>query len=260
MGQCASTPHADIISTDGKSKATAAETAASAEESGGLKCVPCTESSPAGLQTLDLQKQPLTATVEELDRMLDVIESEIFPKTEKSVIEEKNKVFGAAVLSKDFKETIVAETNHEMICPLFHGEIYTIVQMAKKIPASERGNVAAESVFLSTHEPCCMCISSIVWAGFQKVFYLFPYEDTTAQGIPHDVNIMHELWGVPSYQRENTFCASSCIIQQCLQVEDEVERKRLRKRVKKISSMYDDLSKVYHTEKVENYQNNLVFG
>ena len=48
-----------------------------------------------------------------------------------------------------------------------------------------------------------MCISSIVWSGFKKVFYLFPYLTTSKQGIPHDIDIMHELWGVPSYQRQN---------------------------------------------------------
>ena len=105
-----------------------------------------------------------------------------------------------------------------------------------------------------------MCISSIVWTGFQKVFYLFPYEATTAQGIPHDVNIMHELWGVSSYCRQNQFCSTACIIQLCLQIEDSETKERLRRRIKRITEKYDELSNRYHTEKVDNEQNNLTFG
>ena len=29
------------------------------------------------------------------------------------------------------------------------------------------------------------------------------YETTSAQGIPHDIDIMHELWDVTSYQKRN---------------------------------------------------------
>lgn len=104
-----------------------------------------------------------------------------------------------------------------------------------------------------------MCISSIVWAGFQKVYYLFPYEATTAQGIPHDVNIMNELWGA-RYREENQFCSSSCIIELCMRLKDDEVREKLRQRIKQITNRYDELSKTYHTEKVDNEQNNLVFG
>ena len=72
---------------------------------------------------------------------------------------------------------------------------------SKKTPASERGPKAQSGIFLSTHEPCCMCISSILWTGFQRIFYFLPYETTTAQGIPHDINTMHELWGVDTYRK-----------------------------------------------------------
>ena len=87
-------------------------------------------------------------------------------------------------------------------------------QWAAETPPAARGQSAADAVFLSTHEPCCMCISSIVWAGFRKVYYLFPYLTTREQGIPHDLDIMHELWNVPSYQKRNKFCATACIIDQ----------------------------------------------
>ena len=118
------------------------------------------ESAPP-LNTKKLPK--LKATPEQLERMIDVIENEIFPKTEKSVTEDGNKVFGAAILSKDFDTTIVSDTNHEMDCPLYHGEIYVIHEMSKIIPAERRGDVAAESIFVSTHVCADICGAVILF-------------------------------------------------------------------------------------------------
>jgi len=111
-----------------------------------------------------------------LRRLLHVIEHEILPKT-RAEVAEGNKVFGAAILNASF-DTVIAETNHETACPIFHGEIYTIDRWAAlcdKPPPQE-------SVFLATHEPCCLCISAIVWTGFRRCFYLYPYETTKQQG------------------------------------------------------------------------------
>ena len=47
-------------------------------------------------------------------------------------------VFGAAVLRDDFS-TIHADTNHETISPLYHGEIYTIKQWSETLPKEEQG-------------------------------------------------------------------------------------------------------------------------
>ena len=174
-------------------------------------CVACSGASsaeaslPAAIGSAD---QPeLTAGAAELRRMLAVIEDEIIPKTRVGVAE-GNKVFGAAVLDSRLA-TIVADTNHEMESPLFHGEVYVLNRWAAETPAAERGSSAANAIFLSTHEPCCMCISSLVWAGFTKVFYFFPYEATTSQGIPYDVEIIHELWRVPTYAKRNKYCAAA---------------------------------------------------
>lgn len=138
------------------------------------------------------QKPPLTASVAQITRMLEVIEKEILPVTEQGVAN-GNKVFGAAVLDKDLN-LVLAGTNSETECPLFHGEVKVIYEWSKITPAAQRGPAAQSSVFLATHEPCCMCVSSILWSGFHQIFYFFPYSITSAQGIPHDINTMHELW------------------------------------------------------------------
>jgi tRNA(Arg) A34 adenosine deaminase TadA len=206
-----------------------------------------------------MQKPPLTATIAQLQRMLQVVEEDILPKTEQGVTD-GNKVFGAAVLDSDLK-TVFAGTNSETTCPLFHGEVKVIYEWSQIIPAKERGPAAQSSIFLSTHEPCCMCISSIVWAGFPQVYYFFPYAVTSAQGIPHDINTMHELWGVNSYRKQNRYCSTACIVDLIDQLEDgSPEKQELTATQNRLMVAYDELSAKYHSEKAGNENNSLVLG
>ena len=117
-----------------------------------------------------------------------------------------------------------------------------------------------DSIFLSTHEPCCMCISAIVWAGFRQCFYLFPYETTRDQGIPHDLRIMHELWQVKRYATRNEFCSTSGIIAQIEELPDGEDKTELRATVSRITQTYDGLAKKYHSEKGANSKNTLAFN
>jgi tRNA(Arg) A34 adenosine deaminase TadA len=206
---------------------------------------------------LESLRPPLTATPELLDRLLQCIEVEIVPLTKEGV-SKGNKVFGAAILDADLK-TVMAQTNSEITCPLFHGEVHCIYQWSQKTHPRERGKAAQESTFLSTHEPCCMCISSIVWAGFTRCYYLFSYEHTSAQGIPHDINIMHELWNVPTYRKQSKFCSTACIMDLVDQLEDTEKRAALKARVDHLIKVYDEMSKQYHSEKTSNADNSLAF-
>ena len=205
-------------------------------------------------------KSPIKASEKDLKRFLEVIEKEIFPLTKTSVEEIGNKWFGAAVLEQKDLKTLYAGTNHELECPLYHGEVYVIDRWARQTSAAERGKIASSAIFLSTHEPCCMCISSIVWTGFQKIVYLFPYETTSDQGIPYDLDIMHELWGVESYKRRNKFCATACIIDLICEVQDEEKKKDLENAVDRLTKMYKDISNKYHENKTKNEKNSLAFG
>jgi tRNA(Arg) A34 adenosine deaminase TadA len=205
------------------------------------------------------QKPVLSATKQELKRLLETIETDILPKTVIGV-ENGNKVFGAAILDENFK-TFLAETNNEMDNPLFHGEVNLINQWAKAVAPSERGKHAQQSIFLSTHEPCCMCISSIVWTGFRTIYYLFPYSITSAQGIPYDVNIMHELWGVSSYRKNNKFCSTACIMDLINDLPDSDEdKKELIEIQNRLIESYDSLASKYHQGKTSNKNNSLVMG
>jgi tRNA(Arg) A34 adenosine deaminase TadA len=218
------------------------------------------ESPVLGVVLDEASKKPeLTATVEQIAQMLAVIEKDVLPVTEQGVAE-GNKVFGAAVLDANFG-TVLAGTNSETTCPLFHGEVKVIYEWSKIVPASERGAAAQSSVFLATHEPCCMCVSSILWAGFHTIYYFFPYSVTTAQGIPHDINTMHELWGVNSYRKRNKYFSSRCLIDLIEELDDSVpEKKSLQDTVQRLVQAYDTLSNKYHSEKASNPNNTLVLG
>jgi tRNA(Arg) A34 adenosine deaminase TadA len=205
------------------------------------------------------QQPPLTATPAEIKRMLQCMQDEILPITTDSVTNKGNKVFGAAVLDADLK-TVLADTNTETTCPLFHGEIKVIYEWAKITPAPQRGPAAQSSIFLATHEPCCMCISSIVWSGFKKVFYFFPYAVTSAQGIPHDINTMHELWGVNTYRKTNKYCATACLMDMIAEMEEGPEKTELLAMQQTLLDDYDKLSNKYHSEKDSNENNSLVLG
>lgn len=206
----------------------------------------------------DNQLPPLQPSPSEIKQMLLIIENEILSKTMGGV-DAGNKVFGAAVLGKDFSLDY-AETNAETTCPLFHGEVHCIYQWSKRVPAETRGPRAQNSIFLSTHEPCMMCISSIVWAGFPYVYYFFPYSKTTEQGIPHDIQTMHELWGVASYRKQNKYCSTACLMELIESLKDGEEKNELMKIQDRLINVYDSLSEKYHSEKKTNKNNSLVLG
>ena len=111
------------------------------------------------------------------------------------------------------------------------------------------------------HEPCCMCISSIVWCGFHTVYYFFPYHITSEQGIPHDINTMHELWGVNSYRKQNKYVSTECLMDLIANLDDSVpEKEELRSLQEELIGIYDKLSCKYHSEKANNTDNTLVLG
>ena len=242
------------------------------------------EASQGGTSLIPKTPQPeLSAGASELRRMLEVVENEILPKTAVQVAA-GNKFFGAAVLDSDFN-TVVADTNRETECPLYHGEIYTIQQWAavtEKPPVQGKAAIHFQvscsdtqvrvrtlfsaSIFLSTHEPCCMCISAIVWSGFRRCFYLYPYETTRDEhGIPHDLDIMYELWRVRRYSRRNSFCATAGLLElvQALPRGDRgqaAERAELLATVARITRKYEELAPKYHSQKSSNPKNTMAFN
>ncbi|EHM10765.1 cytosine/adenosine deaminase [Thermanaerovibrio velox DSM 12556] len=173
-------------------------------------------------------------------RFLDVIEQDIMPLTEKAV-RIGCKVFGAAVLRRDDLSLVVAGTNQDAFSPLWHGEVYTI-----KLFYELQGHPdPSDCLFLSTHEPCSMCISALAWSGFKDIFYFFGYEHTKEDfNIPHDLKMLKEVFGCDHPTPKNQYYTKHSIMEMIKSIQ-EPERSQLEARVSSIREGYAGMSQVY---------------
>lgn len=182
-------------------------------------------------------------------RLLDVIENDILPLTARGVAL-GNKVFGAAILRKSDLSLVLAETNNELENPLWHGEVHAL----KRFHELGEKPDARDLIFLSTHEPCTMCMSAITWAGFDNFYSFFSHEDSRdAFAIPHDLKILKEVFGLEpgGYRRNNAFW-NSFFIADLIETEDELLKTRLLAQTARIKAAYDDLSTTYQSSKDDN--------
>ncbi|MBW9087541.1 nucleoside deaminase [Rhizobium wenxiniae] len=182
-------------------------------------------------------------------RLLDVIEHDILPLTHVGVAA-GNKVFGAAILKKSDLSLVIAETNNELENPLWHGEVHTLKRFYEKT----LGLSTKDLIFLSTHEPCTMCMSAITWAGFDNFYSFFSHEDSRdAFAIPHDLKILKEVFGLEpgGYRRSNAFW-NSYFIADLVETEQDPLRQQLREQTSRIKQTYQRLSDSYQSGKGEN--------
>ncbi|WDR05028.1 nucleoside deaminase [Devosia rhodophyticola] len=197
-------------------------------------------------------------TSELIDRLLDVIETEIAPKTRLGV-KDGNKVFGAAILRKSDLSVVIAETNNETENPLWHGEMHAIKRFFELDPTT-RPDVK-DCLFLATHEPCSLCLSGITWSGFDNFYYLFSYQDTRDSfAIPYDIAILKGVYAVPEpetgmvspdrplYNRTNQYWQSHNIVQMIASL-DRGGREALLGRFDDLAALYADLSAIYQADK-----------
>jgi tRNA(Arg) A34 adenosine deaminase TadA len=190
------------------------------------------------------------ADISLIDRLLDVIEHDIVPKTAEGVAH-GNKLFGAAILRKGDRSLVLAETNNETENPLWHGEVHCLKRFYE-MPRDERVDTK-DAIFLATHEPCSLCLSAITWTGFDNFYYLFSHEESRDSfAIPHDLKILKEVFALNpgAYNAENAYWKSFSI-RKLVRSLPEAERLRLETRIGKISARYDELSSAYQASKDE---------
>ena len=193
----------------------------------------------------------ITENAELVKRLLDVMEYDILPLTEKGVAK-GNKVFGGALLRKADLSLVMAQTNRETENPLWHGEVH-LLKCFYEQPVSKT-EPTRDMIFLSTHEPCTMCMSAITWAGFDNFHYFFSHENSRdAFAIPHDLKILKEVFGLEpgGYRRSNAFFRAVSIPEMIEACPDDMAE-QLRIRAAGIRTAYDEMSETYQGSKSGN--------
>ena len=188
-------------------------------------------------------------TFEKYNKILDIFLNNLIPETKISV-SKGNKIFGAFVLNKIDLSLVVTGVNNEIENPIYHGEISTIINFFKL-----RNLNPKDYLFISSHEPCSLCLSAITWSGFDNFYYLFHYEETESNfNIPYDLKILKEVFKIDKgqYSKINSFWQSYSIIEEIKKLQNS-ENDKLLAKIKEINKLYEDISNNYQSAKNSNH-------
>ena len=187
-------------------------------------------------------------TVMNYNSILDIIIDTLIPET-KIAVEKGNKIFGAFVVKKSDLSFVITGTNNEITNPLYHGEISALFNFFKIKNLNPK-----DYYFITSHEPCSLCLSAITWSGFDNFYYFFEHNDTKSSfHIPHDLNILQEVFNIQGgeYNKVNGYWKSFSIIDQ-IKANEDSNKHNLIKKIDKINQLYADLSTQYQNAKISN--------
>ena len=186
-----------------------------------------------------------------LKKVINHFNDTIIPITKKSVLS-GNKIFSAFIIKKSNLSLVVSGTNNEIENPLWHGEISAIKNFYQ-LSKNKRPNTK-DCYFISSHEPCSLCLSAITWCGFNNFYYLFPYNETNEDfKIPHDLKILKEIFNISNGKyNTNNFYWTSYNLNKLINKLPKNEQKEMKVNFNNIKFEYKNLSNKYQLNKKNN--------
>ncbi len=103
---------------------------------------------------------------------------------EKGIKNQEGGPFGVVIV--DEEGNVIANGNNKVISnndPTAHAEIVAIREACKKLKKYDLSNC----ILYSSCEPCPMCLSAIIWANINEVYYGCTREDAGEIGFRDDV-------------------------------------------------------------------------